>query len=63
MKGGSLKKTGALSALSFAKLAKLAVGTRVVTYHGFGGDFPRGYRCERIEKSGTDRLEQWVKER
>jgi hypothetical protein len=41
------------------RLARL--GTRVVTYHGFGGDMPPGYHLELEEMSGTDRLELWVK--
>jgi len=45
-----------------AQLAAAPVGTRVVTYHGFGGDMPPGYRCARREGHGTDFVELWVKE-
>jgi len=36
-------------------------GTRVVTYHGFGGEMPPSYRLELEEESGTERLELWIK--
>ncbi len=45
------------------KLSDLPVGTRVVTYHGFGGEIPDGYRLETKRKIGTDFLKCWVKER
>jgi SAM-dependent methyltransferase len=45
------------------KQLKLArVGTRVVTYHGFGGNMPPSYRCVRREGCGTDFVELWVKQ-
>jgi SAM-dependent methyltransferase len=37
--------------------------TRVVTYHGFGGEMPPDYRLELEEHSGTEVLELWVKAR
>jgi len=37
------------------------VGTRVVTYHGFGGRVPKGYFLDRAERIGTDALRLWVK--
>jgi SAM-dependent methyltransferase len=43
------------------KLHAARRGTRVVTYHGFGGDMPPSYHLEREEQSGTDRLELWLK--
>ena len=43
------------------RLRDAPLGTRVVTYHGFGGELPPGYRLERWELSGTDRLELHVK--
>ena len=44
------------------QLAAARVGTRVVTYHGFGGDaVPAGYELVRNEQAGSDRLELWVK--
>ncbi len=45
------------------KLKLLRPGTRVVTYHGFGGDFPVGYRCLLRERAGSDTLNLWVKRR
>lgn len=46
-----------------AKLKALRVGTRVVTYHGFGGDFPPGFTMVLKEPHGTGLLEFWVKDR
>jgi SAM-dependent methyltransferase len=37
------------------------LGTRVVTYHGFGGEMPPEYRRERRERHHTGYLELWVK--
>jgi SAM-dependent methyltransferase len=34
-------------------------GTRVVTYHGFGGTMPSGYRLLAREPAGTNQLELW----
>jgi hypothetical protein len=45
-----------------SRLAVARVGTRVVTYHGFGGVPPRGYVLRASELIGTDRLELWIKE-
>ena len=39
------------------------IGTRVVTYHGFGGRIPRGYHLVTDERIGTDSLRLWVKTR
>lgn len=44
-----------------ARLATLRAGTRILTYHGFGGDMPDGYRLEHEEAAGTDALRLWVK--
>ena len=42
------------------KLASCKPGTRVVTYYGFGGEFPPGY--ERMPTPDlTDKLELWIK--
>lgn len=42
---------------------KLApAGTRVATYHGFGGRMPASYKCVRREGCGTDFVELWVKQ-
>lgn len=44
-----------------ARLVRAPIGTRVVTYHGFGGDMPPSYRCEVNELKGSGRIELWVK--
>jgi SAM-dependent methyltransferase len=44
-----------------AQLAAAPVGTRVVTYYGFGGAFPPGYRCLRREGRGAEVIELWEK--
>jgi hypothetical protein len=41
------------------KLEETLPGTRVVTYHGFGGDMPADYRRLAREPAGTDHLELW----
>jgi hypothetical protein len=43
------------------RLHRARRGTRVVTYHGFGGEMPPDYRLEREEESGTERIELWLK--
>jgi SAM-dependent methyltransferase len=43
------------------KLSELRVGTRVVTYHGFGGSFPSGYERALQEPFRDDFLEMWTK--
>ena len=43
------------------QLALLVNGTRVVTYAGFGGDFPDSYRLELSEPAGSDALQLWIK--
>jgi SAM-dependent methyltransferase len=47
---------------TIAQLAAAPVGTRVVTFYGFGGSFPPSYRCVRREVRGTDFLELWIKQ-
>jgi SAM-dependent methyltransferase len=42
------------------KLQRAKRGTRVVTYHGFGGAFPSGYQRELREPWEEDYLELWV---
>jgi hypothetical protein len=37
------------------------IGTRVVTYHGFGGDVPSSYELGHAEAAHTDALELWIK--
>ena len=36
------------------QLALARVGTRVVTYHGFGGEMPAGYEVVSRDYCGTD---------
>ena len=43
------------------RLATARVGTRVVTYHGFGGKLPPGYALSLREPAGGDALELWVR--
>ena len=38
-------------------------GTRVVTYHGFGGNMPACFRLAARENAGSDELEVWIKDR
>jgi hypothetical protein len=40
---------------------RLPVGTRVATYHGFGGDMPPGYELKAEEPGDGDSLRLWVK--
>lgn len=42
-------------------LRRARVGTRVVTYHGFGGQMPPGYDLVLREPQHTDKLELWKK--
>lgn len=42
------------------QLASARPGTRVVTYHGFGGDFPPGYELVHREPAHEDELCVWV---
>jgi SAM-dependent methyltransferase len=41
------------------RLAAMRSGTRVVTYHGFGGDMPEGFELLGREAAGTDELQLW----
>jgi len=43
------------------RLAEARIGTRVVTYHGFGAAPPAGYALVVDEPAGSDRLLLWVK--
>jgi len=45
------------------RLAMARVGTRIVTYHGFGGLPPAGYELAREDRIGSDRVELWLKTR
>ena len=42
-----------------AKLAALKPGTRVVTYHGFGGDMPDALTLVARERAASDALALW----
>lgn len=42
-------------------LARMKVGSRVVTYHGFGGRMPVDYELARTERIGSDRVRLWIK--
>lgn len=44
-----------------SKLEYLRLGTRVVTYHGFGGRFPESYSLEASEFLYSGNLDLWVK--
>ncbi len=43
------------------KLQDAQAGTKLLTYHGFGGEMPLGYLRVRKEPIGTSYLEVWVK--
>lgn len=43
------------------RLAGLRSGTRVVTYHGFGGDMPDGWERIASEPASTDELALWLR--
>ena len=43
------------------KLSQMPYGTRVVTYHGFGGNMPDDYDLEDMKKIESDYLRSWVK--
>jgi SAM-dependent methyltransferase len=42
------------------QLRNAPVGTRVVTYHGFGGDLPSNYRLQAQRRCASDFVELWV---
>lgn len=46
---------------ALSKLAQLKKGTRVVTYHGLGANFPESYELHYQEHIGTSVLELWIK--
>jgi SAM-dependent methyltransferase len=50
-------------AFTEATLAERPAGTRVVTFHGFGGLVPKNYERIVAEGQGLDALELWVKRR
>lgn len=44
-----------------AAMNRMPPGTRVATYHGFGGCMPDSYILERCENAGTDVVRLWKK--
>lgn len=42
------------------RLREARPGTRVVTYHGFGGAMPRSFRLVSCQRAGGDELELWI---
>jgi SAM-dependent methyltransferase len=48
-------------ALTQNRLAAAAPGTRVVTYHGFGGDMPASYDLVHREPAHEDELQLWIR--
>jgi len=46
-----------------ARLAGLSRGTRVVTFHGFGGAMPPGFARAAVETIGDGELALWIKQR
>ena len=65
----ALDRTIDLDAINFVRyvtavrqrLARARLGTRVVTYHGYGAPIPPGYELMCADAIGTDRVELWVK--
>jgi SAM-dependent methyltransferase len=51
-----------LIAATVERLEQMPAGTRVATYHGFGGRFPASYVCRSSEQMGAGDLELWVKQ-
>jgi hypothetical protein len=45
-----------------SRLASMPAGTRVMTFHGFGGFFPSCYRRLSRRWAGTGDLELWMKD-
>ena len=43
------------------RLVKAKAGTRIVTYHGYGGAPPSGFYLSKTIPIGTDSLSLWVK--
>lgn len=46
---------------TLGKLSKLKVGTRVITYYGFGGKMPGDFKLIRSMPVGNSRIEIWLK--
>jgi SAM-dependent methyltransferase len=45
------------------RLAQTRIGTRVVTYHGFGGEMPDGFEQFEYEAIATGVLQLWIRTR
>lgn len=45
------------------RLRTARIGTRIVTYHGFGASPPTGYDLVETHKVGSDHLQLWIKTR
>jgi SAM-dependent methyltransferase len=43
------------------RLSEMRAGSRVLLYHGFGGEMPASFRLETTECRGSGSLELWVK--
>ena len=44
------------------RLSQLSAGTRVVTFHGFGGEMPSSYALSYTEAIGEGELALWIKQ-
>lgn len=44
------------------RLSALSAGTRVVTFHGFGGEMPSGFALAFTESIGEGQLALWIKQ-
>jgi SAM-dependent methyltransferase len=45
-----------------AALSELPSGTRVVTFHGYGGDMPSGFALAAAERAAAGHLALWIKQ-
>jgi len=52
---------GEFVAATRSRLSEARPGTRVVTYGGFGGEMPDGFKCELEEDCYRDLLTFWIK--
>lgn len=43
------------------RLARARIGTRVVTFHGYGAAPPHGYQVSASDPIGSERLKVWIK--
>jgi SAM-dependent methyltransferase len=64
--GGFARSVGAIGfadevARTERRLDALVPGTRVVTFHGFGGDMPPGFALASIEDVAGGKLALWIK--